>query len=54
MKWSDGEPLTSEDIRFYSADVLGTAEASIALKDEFSIFTTRTRPSFTETSNPAI
>jgi len=28
MKWSDGEPYTSEDIRFYIEDVLGNEELS--------------------------
>jgi hypothetical protein len=32
-----------EDIRFYSADVLGSADVTITLKDEFSLFTTKTR-----------
>ena len=33
----------SEEIRFYSADVLGSSVATFTLKDQFSIFTTKTR-----------
>jgi hypothetical protein len=33
----------SEEVRFYSADVLGSSVATFTLKDEFALFTTKTR-----------
>ena len=32
-KWSDGEPFTSEDFRFYFEDVLGNEELTVSIPD---------------------